>query len=209
MNYLLLTPLDRFARTWPGIKVEINDSLEVLDLSAKEADIALRMTNNPSDQLIGRKVGVYLEAAYASPEYLTTFAASTEKLHRWIYPGGDYEFRARLLAPYASAEPPRVQITMPNVYGQMGCAVRGMGLVMLPCLMGDPNPDLVRISPPVHRTDIWMLAHKDSRSNKRMQLFREFLVEVFAAEQHALSGGVGNGEIPSREPAIAGRDGDF
>ncbi len=203
VSHLLIEPLEAFTKAWPKINVTINDSLELLDLAAKEADIALRFTNSPSDQLIGRKVGVYLEAAYATPAYLQAFIASNERVHRWIRPSDTYAFEALFDAPYDSPHAMEVQLTLPDVTSQLRCAERGMGFVMLPCIMADANPLLVRFSNLVHRSDIWMLAHKDSRNNRRMQLFREFLVEVFAANQHRLNGETAQPRLAARPTADA------
>ena len=188
VNSILMAPLEQFCAAWPDIHIDIDHSLDYRDLNAKEADIALRMTNSPSDQLIGRKVGDYCEAAYASAEYLHRFIANAENQHRWLFPGGGYQFVAQLHDPYGTSIPPQPYLTVPDPEAQACGAELGMGLAMLPCVIGDERLGLQRISNVVHRTDIWLLAHKDTRDNKRMQIFRDFLVDVFAAHQPRLLG---------------------
>ncbi|NOX52452.1 MAG: LysR family transcriptional regulator [Gammaproteobacteria bacterium] len=188
MKYLLIKPIHKFCGRWPEIHIELDTSCNILDLSAMQADIALRITNHPSDQLIGRKVGVYCEAAYASLSYLNWFSTQTRKRHRWVFPGGGYEFVAQLDKPYTTSTLPQPCITIQDVDAQMEAACEGVGLAMLPCLMGDPNPDLRRISSVVQRSEIWLLSHRDSRNNKRMQLFRDVLTHAFEGEQDRLFG---------------------
>lgn len=188
LNYLLIDSLNRFCEEWPEISIDVNTSLSLLDLSAKEADIAIRMTNHPGEQLIGRKIGVYCEAAYASEIYLENFTNQNERVHQWIHPGGDYKFEAELANAYTTEQEHKIQLVVPDIDAQMHFAERHVGIAMLPCLMADRNPQLKRISSIVHRSDIWLLAHKDSRENTRMQLFREFLVDVFAQHQERMLG---------------------
>ncbi len=185
---VLMQPLREFCTRWPDIHIEVDHSLDLLDLSTKEADIAIRMTNTPGDHLIGRKVGVYCEAAYAGAEYLRWFEAAAPDAHRWLYPGGNYRFEVLLHAPYQTPAPPRRYLTVPDLESQVRGAELGMGIAMLPCLMADANPKLQRISNVVKRTDIWLLAHRDTRNNRRMQLFRDFLVKAFAAEEDRMRG---------------------
>ncbi|MEM9621008.1 MAG: LysR family transcriptional regulator [Pseudomonadota bacterium] len=188
LSHLLLEPLHDFCLQWPDIHIEIDHSLDLLNLASKEADIALRMTNNPGDQLIGRKIGVFCEAVYASPAYLDWFRDHQPTAHRWLSPGDSYRFNATLQPDFATAEPPQPFMTVPDMEAQARGAEMGIGVATLPCLLGDARPALVRISEVFKRFDIWLLSHRDSRANKRMQLFRDFLVQAFTAQQHRLYG---------------------
>jgi len=189
LSHLLLQPMQSFCLQWPDIHIEVDHSMDVLNLASKEADIAVRMTNNPGDQLIGRKVGAFCEAVYASRDYLQWFSQHKPDSHRWLYPGDGYKFSATLDAEYQTAAAPRVFMTVPDMEAQAQGAEMGMGIATLPCLMGDARAQLVRISNVFKRVDSWLLSHRGSRSNKRMQLFRDFLAQAFAQQQHRLHGG--------------------
>ena len=54
----------------PGIQIKVHDSLQIFDLSRREADVAIRFTNNPPDHLIGRRLGNMHQAAYATQDYV-------------------------------------------------------------------------------------------------------------------------------------------
>jgi len=54
----------------PGIQIKINDSTEVFDLSRREADVAIRLTNAPPEHLIGRYLGNLHQAAYGTRDYV-------------------------------------------------------------------------------------------------------------------------------------------
>lgn len=188
VNHVLLQPLMAFCERWPDIEVVIDDTFAVRDLTTKEADVAVRMTDNPHESLMGRRLGAYAEAVYASDAYLAAFQRDNLAAHRWIYPGGDYEFRFAIEEAFRSEQPPQRLVTLPDPDAQVAAAIRGAGIATLPCVMADDEPALRRISPPSRRRDIWLLSHPDSRGNERMRLFREFLVDTFTANAPRLVG---------------------
>ena len=51
---LLMPDLVAFTKTFPGIEVGLIASVEMLNLTKQEADIAIRATERPPDHLIGR-----------------------------------------------------------------------------------------------------------------------------------------------------------
>jgi DNA-binding transcriptional LysR family regulator len=54
----------------------------------------------------------------------------------------------------------------------------GLGLVMLPTYVGDPDPELERMTKPDvrHMADFWLLSHRDLRDNARLRAAREHIV---------------------------------
>lgn len=191
LNHFLMPSLKDFCNEWPEIRFDIDTSLNLIDLRAREADLAIRMTNNPGDFYIGRQLGQFCEAVYASPNYLKEFSDESRSQHHWIHPGGGYEFVASLDRDWVVNEPPEIRVVLPDVVAQMQAAEFGMGIATIPCIMGDGNPNLKRISTAYVRTGIWLLAHPDTRGNRRMQLCREFIVDTFEKNQALLDGECG------------------
>jgi DNA-binding transcriptional LysR family regulator len=185
LSQFLLEPIHEFMTKWPDIVIEVNTSIAVLDLASKEADVAIRITNTPPEHLIGRQVGPYCEAAYASKDYIEAFLLSPSE-HKFASPGDGYEFTGVLFEPYRA--PLKTSLIMPNMFAQFQVAVDGMAIASLPCVLGDQSEKLVRLCDPFQRAQIWILAHKDSRENKRMQVFRDFLAEHFRKNQSLLRG---------------------
>jgi DNA-binding transcriptional LysR family regulator len=56
----------------------------------------------------------------------------------------------------------------------------GLGLAILPCLMADPDPDLIRLLPPekVVSVELWLVVHRDLVRTARIRAVIDFLVEV-------------------------------
>lgn len=188
LNSFLLKELKAFTDRNPGIHFEIDAGLDLVDLKTREADLAIRLTNNPGDSYIGRRLSLFCEAVYASENYLTQFKNADLKCHHWIYPGGDYQFVAELFPEWRCNEPPEVKMVLPDVAAQIQAAEVGMGIATVPCVMGEQNATLRRISEVYERTEIWLLAHPDTRGNRRMQLCREYITEVFERYQDLIEG---------------------
>ena len=59
-----------------------------------------------------------------------------------------------------------------------------MGLAGLPCLLGDKDPDLVRIhgNVPYYARDVWLVVHRDLRKNPAIRAVMDFVSQVIAEE---------------------------
>lgn len=65
-----------------------------------------------------------------------------------------------------------------------------MGIAILPCFMGDSDPDLVRVAPfaSEHKFDLWLLTHPDLRNNGRIKAFSQFMFTRLKAKQALMEG---------------------
>ena len=183
LTYVLLKPITEFRKFWPDIEIEFDHTFGIRDLSAKEADLALRITENPAEELIGKRVGTYCEAAYATASYLKRHKKGAD--HAWLCPG-NYQFNANLYPKYRGDLVPLV--TLPDPDTQRAAALKHLGVATLPCIIGEAEKALIRISEVQRRSGIWLLTHKDARGNRRMQLFRDFLIEALRENEAVLEG---------------------
>lgn len=174
---LLLVGLSRLCEQHPGIELELSADAKNLDLSKREADVAVRAmlpSVSPPEHLIGRRlvpitICSYVATAHAArldPERSASGArwlcsnqrkAMEEIVATSSYPG---------LAQWGSFESFPVLIE---------AAHAGLGLVMLPTYVGDPEPRLRRLAKPDvrHVADFWLLSHGDLRDNARVRAVRE------------------------------------
>jgi len=79
-HQVLAAPLDSFMRAHPMIELSIETTSNLRDVSRREADVIVRITSNPPEQAIGRKVADSPLALYSSPQYLNQRPA----IDRWI-----------------------------------------------------------------------------------------------------------------------------
>lgn len=149
-NYIVLPALAEFQEAWPGVVIEIITSFDVLDLNTQEADIAIRNTNTPDEQLIGRHLGTMFQAAYASQDYILEFKKHKKRNfpHNWIRPGESSTIGPVLFDDISSELPIESNIIISNIDGQLNLAKSSRGIVTLPCLIGDQEDQLVCVGPP-------------------------------------------------------------
>jgi DNA-binding transcriptional LysR family regulator len=200
---VLLPRFAPFRERHPGIQVQFLTDYGALDLSRREADVAIRLTRPQEDTLVARKVGEIAIALYASEEYLARcgqpdpaqgFAGHevigyVDAATRW--PESRWLTEA---APHA-----RVALRCNSLLSVVTATAAGLGLGLMPCLAGDARPELLRVVPPVAslRRDIWLVVHQDLQHNARVRATLHFLAEVLHQERALLSG--------EASPALWGR----
>ncbi|MFJ3487654.1 LysR family transcriptional regulator [Pseudomonas sp. NPDC090202] len=86
LQSLLLPALARFMPNYPALKLELNTSSTFANLSRRDADIALRLTNSPPEHLVGTRLGTVSYRVYASQAYLQRCAPNGLAEMDWIAP---------------------------------------------------------------------------------------------------------------------------
>ena len=181
---LLAPSLADFRRLHPHIQLQVGVQNTFLNLTKREADVAVRPSNKPPENLVGRRVGSIQTAIYASKAYLREAAkarrAPTDwQAHPWV--ASDESLAHLAQARWLSAHVPPEQVAMSaDSLVAMADAVRaGIGLGLLLCLLAEPHRDLVRLGPPLTELDtqVWVLTHPDLRKVRRIQALTSHLVE--------------------------------
>lgn len=189
-THLLMPDLNNFNRTYPGIKLELVISDTNFNLSKREADIAIRITNNdPPEHLIGRKLLTYAVCTYASPEYLSQYdVASNASTGHWIGWEDENDYPPWIKQSDFPNTPVRHQVN--QMSAQLAAARMGLGMSSLPCFMGDLEPGLKRVpgSPVRPKRDIWLLTHHDLRKTSRIRAFTQFMADSIRAHADLLEG---------------------
>ncbi|MCT8158821.1 LysR family transcriptional regulator [Pseudoruegeria sp. SHC-113] len=174
-----------FRAQHPGIHLEILAANEVRDLRRREADIAIRNAEPTQPDLIARKLGESTGGFYAAtslleakgrpqtPEDLLAMgligfadnALMVSGLNRLGYPVEDRHF---------------VAVSNSHLV-QWELARAGMGVGIFPCLQGDADPLLERVLPSDERLrfPVWLVAHREVKTNRRVRLAFDFLAAHF------------------------------
>ncbi len=193
-THLLMPDLTEFRELYPNIELEVIITYEPLDLTRREADVAIRFVKNPPDHFIGRRLATVANAAYATQDYLDRHDLADPTSVSWIGFGSPSPFPKWVKQSDYPHVPTRG--VFDSMLLQLQAARCGMGMANLPCFMGDPDPELRRLPPGVPRPgyDLWLLRHRDTRSTARLRVFSEFVGAAVAEHRPLLEGARPSGE---------------
>ncbi len=181
-----------FTKRYPKIDLTITTTSEQVSLTRREADAVLRLSDSPPETLVGRKVGYVQFAVYASPSLVERVGAGSPlSAYPWL--GWDRRENRRWFDAWLAKQAPgaKIVLRMDNHTLLRAHAVRrGMGVQILPCFVGDPDVDLVRIAPldPLFRLDLWLLTLPELRTNSRVRAFLDHMAEALGQHKAALAG---------------------
>jgi DNA-binding transcriptional LysR family regulator len=183
-NTLLGPMLRELHERHPEIVIELDTAQELLELGEGQADIAIRSTaQEPPAGTVGRRLCIDDWTLYCSREYAATHGVPRNredlKKHAIIGGGGGklwvhYEAWLRKLGLED-----RVAMHHSTSTGLLSGVRSGFGLGVLPCVVADAEPDLIRCFPPRtdHGREMWLLTHERIRHTPRVRVVIDFLYE--------------------------------
>jgi DNA-binding transcriptional LysR family regulator len=191
MGSVLPEILAQFRVAHPGIQVEVAVSNLMLNLSKRDADVAIRPAKDPPETLVGRRVAKVAFAIYASPHYVARHGKALDlRKQQWVAP--DDSLAGTSVAQWMRSQLPDADISLraDSLVAMRQAAQAGLGLTALPCYLGDTSPDLLCVHPPVAamETALWILTHDDLRHTARIRAFTEFAANAFARRRPLLEG---------------------
>ncbi|TDQ84000.1 DNA-binding transcriptional LysR family regulator [Dongia mobilis] len=187
-----LTPcLLEFIDLYPDVEVDLVLEDRELDLSMREADVAIRMAPPRQPELIQRHLMTVHLNIYAAPAYLKRHGIPKvpEDLdqHRIIVYGNDTrppveDMDWLLVAGTRKDKPRRPILKVNSVYAILRAVQSGLGLASLPEFMVSEGTSLVRVLPELQgpRIDAYFVYPEELRNSKRIQVFRDFLLRKVA-----------------------------
>jgi len=185
----LLEGCAQFCKKYPQVELDIVDSVKLLNLANREADVAFRIVKEPPEYLIGRKLAVLHRACYmAKSDLLLLKTEGWLEQQNWI----GWTDKQRKPIGKIAKEYPRFasKHKIANAKLQAVATRNSMGIGILPCFVGDKDPELVRIPPYTseEKYDLWVLSHPDLRKNAKIQTFVRFMTEFVHDKQGLLEG---------------------
>ncbi len=178
----------------PGLRLELVTSNRRLDLSRREADLALRLSKPVESGLVARRLGALEYAVYGAPAYLQRHgrpdAASALSGHALLALDQSLASvpEAHWLDQQRGEAEPVLRSTSLLLLHQ--AAVAGMGLAVLPRWLAESAPglELVLGREPILRRELWLAFHPDLRRVPRIRAVVEFVSELVAREAAKLRG---------------------
>ena len=191
MTGFLAGHLPALRRDLQCVEFELIASHMLANLSRREADLMIREQVPDLASIVARRLGRAAYAVYRHPS-LVVEDASPDALRRMPWAGFDddhsYMPGQRWVLDLLGGARPGVRVNNWLVLQQ---AVRvGGGLAVLPCYLGDADPDLRRVGSVLAEVaaDQWLLVHRDLRALPRVRAVIDALVRLFQAERPAIEG---------------------
>ena len=179
--------LHSFLAAHPDVSVTLLLDDADLDLSMREADVAIRMHAPRQPDLVQRQLTRINWQVVASPEYLarrgTPGRAEDLDGHQLVLfgdyqpPVPDINWLAQAGRPAGSPRPALLEV---NSLHAMALAIRsGLGIGALPDWMSGETDGLTRLLPDLKapRIDVYFVYPEELRSSKRVSVFRDFMLE--------------------------------
>ena len=191
-THLIMPDLVQFARSNPGIKLEIVTSYETLNLTRRQADVAIRLVyenQSPPEHLYGRKLASVHRAIYAAKNLMSRHRPdSIVSSLEWITKEEDGPLSGWIAQSAVSSKAPAYIVS--DSLSELAATQEGLGASILPCFIGDRDPRLERLPPGNTRLygELWILTHGDLRYTPRVRAFNEFMAEAIREYADLLEG---------------------
>ncbi|MBT4890552.1 MAG: LysR family transcriptional regulator [Rhodospirillales bacterium] len=184
----LTSRMSEFISLYPEIDISLVLADTELDLSMREADIAIRMEPPKQQDLIQRslmKIGYHV---YASPDYLAKYGMpKTPKDlddHNLVVYGEDARppvsnLNWLLTVGRPENSPPRKPVLKVNsIYGIFRAVESGVGIGAVPDYMSKEVGTLVEVLPEIRgpNLDVYFVYPVELRESARIKAFRDFLI---------------------------------
>ena len=180
-----------FTEVYPDVEVRLLLSDRELDLSMREADVAIRLAPPRQGDLIQRHLFTGHMQIYAAPSYVQRYGMPKDvadlENHRLIVYGEDMkgplpDVNWLLTAGMPRGQSRRPAMTVNNVYAIMRAVRAGVGIGALPEFVVQGREDMVRVLPELEgpQIDAYFVYPEEMRKSKRLQVFRDFLFRQMA-----------------------------
>ena len=185
---LVVAPaLSRLRQAFPGIHLELIAGQDVVSLTRREADIALRPVRATKGNFVIRQVGWWECTLYAAKAYVEAHKLEPGKkdwlsrvsIIRWTDEGMSL-LGGPWLAEHARGS--TIALTSNTRRIQLAACKAGVGVAVLPCVAAEHDPGLVRLLPPreVASIPLWLVVHRDLARTARVKAVMTFLADAAA-----------------------------
>jgi DNA-binding transcriptional LysR family regulator len=166
---------------------------QALNLSKRDADVAIRATDAPPETLVGRRVATIAWAIYGrAADFPEPPSKDSPSLYEkpWVALGDNLATlkAARFVRDHVAPE--LISYRVNTVLGLAEAVEAGVGIGPLPCFIADAKPNLVRLSDlnPDFSAGLWLLTHPDLRQSARVRAFMDFMAAEIGKQKRWIEG---------------------
>jgi DNA-binding transcriptional LysR family regulator len=181
-------------RSHPDLRIDLAVGVRSLDISRRDADLAVRFARPTGAALVGRRLGEVGYALYAARAYLAARGVPTRGSGLAGHDLISFTGAPASTSPFfmgESLDGARLAVRCDNPLIQRDAAASGLGVAELACFLGDGSGDLVRLWPdelPVLRS-AWLVVHEDLRRSARVKAMSAALLDQFRRQRKCLQQG--------------------
>ncbi|MEQ1790057.1 MAG: LysR family transcriptional regulator [Rickettsiales bacterium] len=182
--------LREFSEIYPEIIITLLVDDRELDLTMREADVAIRLFPAKHPELIQKKLTVLNNSIYASNDYLRKYGipktAQDLQHHRLILftedqkqPFAEVNWILKTFSTNDNPQMPPFKIN--SLFGMFKAVKSGMGIAGLPDYMVQ-RKSISKLLPELSgpKTDVFLLYSMEMRNSKRINVFKEFILQKLA-----------------------------
>jgi DNA-binding transcriptional LysR family regulator len=175
-----------FNRKHPLVELHISVSNNDASLSQREADVAIRLSNSPTDTLIGTRILTVASAIYASRSYLEQLRRQGGE-PKWI--GVDCCEFHKTWTKQSCADHAHNFVSDDTLL-TLSAIREGLGVSILPCFMADTDPliERYREPDPAYNLGLWVLLHPDLKRTARVLAFRDHMISAINEQKDLFEG---------------------
>lgn len=173
----------------PDVRVILNTSTQLLNLSRREADIAIRNQKPENPDLVARRLARWPVGLYASPSYLAQ-RGEPRRVDRFT--GHDLVMWEPFLTSRVSPTLMGLPIDSGRVVASVNSSLMLRAMIRMGRAIGEvPVPiaerdGLVRIWPErerARRYEVWLVTHQDLRHTARVRAMIDQIVDAFRDQE--------------------------
>jgi len=185
--------LARLTKEHPELTLETAGSGQFADLQRGEADLALRIGQIQDHELVARSLGEVGLSLYASMHYLRDHPMAADLSdftgHRLIAFGAELSSTPPAEWLHKHAQAASVVLRTNEMASMLDAAVSGAGLALLPCMLADTEPRLLRLTPQVLvRRELSLVYRREQRENHAVRIVADFLIAALRAHTAQIRG---------------------
>ena len=171
LHGLVAPTLPALREVHPLLVYELHAGSELASLTRRDADIAVRATQRPPPHLVGKRVGTLRVAVYAARKGAARARAAVEAGSAdWIAP--DDALPEHPSVAWRKRHHPKVEprYRVNSILSVLELVALGLGVGVVPLFLAAGRRDLIALSEPLEsaETDLWLLAHPESRHLRRV-----------------------------------------
>lgn len=172
---------------YPGIEIEVISSNSTSDLKRREADIALRGFRPTQPDLVATRACTRRAHLYAAPAYLQALdnPESPADLKQAQFLGFDRrDTMIKAMREYGfDLSHTNFPVVTESHLVQWEMVKQGVGIGFMIESIGDSEPCVERVLPqqPSFDAEIWLVAHREVKSNRRIRTVFDFLATALRA----------------------------